>query len=367
MVQLKGPITGPVFACDSKKHYREWFDVHGIRKEFRGLLGVVVNPQDSEKFDQYYYSVLAELLSQYGVPQTKPVYNASDIGNALAPARDRYDNFCRALSSKLWDAPETKVSYVVTRINRAALLEGGKVRIHGDYGSPTQDVSIPEFLDLIEPYYNVLAVWRVVCQITRLRGAYCMLDGTDSIAQCEAWRELVQYQIPRIFYNGDKTVPVIAAADIMLRSLDFELERTGAILSEDLVRQVVTRGVDKPNLYFVYLGNPQIQKIKPQSKGYLNMRALEPYIQHPIMFLSAGGVVGQRAIIEGSELMDKVLAAATKFRASVKLYDPVRDRYIAGVGESEDYFVPLTETAGAQFQALKAVGKNIRLLDPTKL
>jgi hypothetical protein len=362
MVELVGPFPGPVLAADSKKHYKEWFDSKtGEKREFRGLLGVVVNPYKPAEFDEYYDTVLQELLRDFELKTKRSVLNSKDIGDLLAPSQPKYMTFCLNFARKMWDAPDTKITYVVTRINPNALVGDKKIIVHGEYGSATKAISIPEFLDLIEPYYNVLATWHVLRR-TGLKGAYCALDGTDVIANCEAWRELSNAQHAKIIYNGDRTIPAISTADILLRSMDFFLQQRKEILDESLLRKIVTLGVNKPNLFFEYLGNPDIQRIKPLSKRYLDLRDLREYVQHPIIFVSAGGIPGQSVLFEGTPGFHEVMRIASGMGAGVRFFDPARDKLIIGRGEREDYFVCLNDLARSQFQALESAGINLKEL-----
>lgn len=144
--------------------------------------------------------------------------------------------------------------------------------------------------------------------------------------------------------------------------MDFFLQQRREILDENLLRQIVTLGLEKPNLFFEYLGNPDIQRIKPLSKRYLDLRDLKPFVQHPIVFVSAGSVPGQTAMFEGSPGYTEVMRVATGLNAGVRFFDPSKDKLIIGKGDKEDYFVALNDLAVAQLQALRASGLKVREL-----
>jgi hypothetical protein len=61
MVGLIPRLTGPVFGIDTKMHYKEWFNSLGVRKEFRGLLGVSVNPVDNGSFEAKFDRIMSDV------------------------------------------------------------------------------------------------------------------------------------------------------------------------------------------------------------------------------------------------------------------------------------------------------------------
>lgn len=364
MVDLGIEVDAPILACDSYKHYKSWYD-GGEKKEFRGLLAVVVSPLDPPAFDDYYDAVMKELCDDFDIPRRRLVYKSADIGRLL-DNKAQYQTFCLNFARAMWDFEDAKYTYVVTRINTEHLIEPGKVRIYGEYGSPTQDIPVPEFLDMIEPHYNVLANW-LVTEITGLSETYCLLDGVDQIQLSEAWQDLRDDHHPRIVYNGDRIVPALSTADILLRSMEFFLQQKKEILDEHLIKEIVTMGtdLDLDNLYFEYMGNPHLQQMKPLRERPLYLGDIEPYIKRPIIFVSAGGVTGQRPIAEDSPVFTNILRTAAGLDASVRFYDPNRDRQLVGRRDTEDYFVALNDTARQQYQALRTAGWNVELLDPT--
>jgi hypothetical protein len=348
----------PIFGVDSKKHYKAWKTLTGEDKQFKALLGVVVNPLDRNRFEKDYDETMDGLFDEYYISKKQLVYKSSEIGSLLAPNVAKYMSFCLAFTRKILNLDYVKVTYCVTRINKK-YLTNEKVTI-GGYGTTTKQISIPEFIDMLECYYNVICAWKV-SQMTGIKSALFLFDGEEDIPRCEAWNELSSTQNIEIVYSGDKIERVISSADIILKSLDFFLKQTKSILSEDKIREIVLYdGKIKPeNKFFVYIGNPDLQKIKPLSPQRLNLSDLQKYIRHPIIFVSGGGLPGQKLAIEGLPLFNKLISKATELHASLRNYDPKKDRHIIGRTEIEDYFIPLNEIARNQFEMLKNGGANI--------
>jgi hypothetical protein len=58
---------GKIFAIDSKQHIRQR-EIDGSLKElFRANIGVVVNPNDIDKFEEDYDSILKKLFDQFEI------------------------------------------------------------------------------------------------------------------------------------------------------------------------------------------------------------------------------------------------------------------------------------------------------------
>ncbi len=359
MVELTGPIRGPVIGVDSKKHYKEWFNQQQQKKEFRGLLGVALNPLNNETFEGEFDAILDDLFQRFGLQRKRRVYSASEIGSLLTPRVEAYKSFCLNFARGVLSLKDVKVTYFVTRIN-INYLQNGKVTIFGRYGTATTQISVHKFIDKIYPYYNVICAWKLA-KITGMRAGLYLFDGTEDILPCNAWEEFSASQYLRIIFSGDKTVPVIASADLLLRSLDFFLQQRRGILDEEAIRDIVLyRGaVPKDNKFFVYIGNPDLDDIKPLADSPLSLNDLKAFIHHPLVFLSAGDVAGQKSIIETLPLTDRILSLAADLHAGVRVYHPKKDRFILGNTEVPDQFVPLNEAAGAQLQALQAGGLNV--------
>lgn len=355
MVEVRGPLTGPVFGVDSKMIYKEWYNALNQRKEFRCMLGVVVNPTDNLRFDEDYDRILEDAFKKSATPRGRRVYSASDLATLISDD-SRHFNFCLGVSRELMSLDYVKVTFVVTRMN-TKWLEGGKVTVYGQYGTATEKISVPEFIDRLAPSYNALCSWKV-SRITGVNRGLFLLDGMQDIRPSRAWQEFSSQQYPKILFRGDQTIPVISAADIILRYVHHLVIGRRGIIDENAVREIVLHDgkVDENNKFFLYLGNPDIEEIKPVNDSVVNLHS---YIHHPIVYLSAGGIDGQSSIIEGSPLMDKILNFASSVYASVKVYNPKKDRAQIGKTGEKDFFVALNDLARHQLQSLKACQLNI--------
>ncbi|HUZ80588.1 MAG TPA: hypothetical protein VMV28_08265 [Thermoplasmata archaeon] len=352
-------FTGPVVGLDSKQIYKEWYPEPGQRKEFRALMGVAVFPKDNADFERRYDLILSELFGRYRLTRHRPVYCAADIGTLLAPRGLAYKSFCLNFARRILSLEEVTIAYFVTRLNSAHLMHG-KVTMYGEYGTATREVSAADFIKEVYPYYNVVCAWKLALDM-QLKGTTFLLDGMDRFPPTGAWRALSSSQYPKIVYSGDCTFPVISASDIMLRSLDFFLEHRGGITDEDAVRKIILYGGQVPevNKSFTYIGNPDLAAIKPLRDTPLMPNEVAPFYHHPTIYMGAGGVLGQKSIINGSPTSEKVYRRAARIGASVKLYDPKLDKSIIGSGSVSDLFLPFNADARAQLSALQTSGRNV--------
>lgn len=360
MVELRGILTGPVFGIDSKMIYKEWYNSIGNRREFRCLIGVSVNPIENSTFDESYDEIIGRLFDLFSIKRERRVYSASSIALLFQDRMDDFFHFCLAFSREILNLEDVKFSFFITRLNSKWLQEG-KVTIYGEYGTATQRVSVPEFIDKIYPSYNVICGWKL-SQITNLRNGLFLLDGIQDTQPSYAWEQFCKDQYLRIVFRGDQTIPVISTSDIIIRYLEsFILQRRGMV-DEKALEDIVFYDdkVIRENKYFIYVGNPDIGNIKPLSERKVNV---SPYVQHPIIYIGAGSIIGQSSIIEDSPLYDRILDYASNLYASIKIYDPRKDRVFIGRGEITDYFIPITEVAEGQFQALSGAGLNIEKIN----
>lgn len=370
-MKLHHIFKGPVFGIDSKKHYRSWINFHGEKKEFRSMMSVVVNPPDINLFDDKYIEIMTELSKDFKAPplDIRSVFKASEIGSLFPFDGKQFRSFCQEFAKRILDLKNIKISFIVTRINPKKLFKDPRtglqgVIIYGQYGTPTITISIPEFIDTIEAYYNVIAAWKVA-KITQVRDAIVLLDGTEAIGQCNAWNELNSKQHIRIIFRGDQIMPVVSTADIILRFLDFKILETKSALDENLLKKIIEDlNVEMENKYFIYVGNPEIDDIKPLSDRKLSLYDIRECIHHPIIFIDGGDLPGQRSSIESLPVYQKILSQAAGLGASVRCYNPKVDSPIIGKNKTEDYFVPLNDIAEARYQTLKRGGLNLKRLGP---
>lgn len=119
-------------------------------------------------------------------------------------------------------------------------------------------------------------------------------------------------------------------------------------------------------MYIDYIGNPDLEYIKPISKNKLKYYNFYEHIKRPIIFVSLGNVASQKEVFEELPLFDEVMKKAHALDASVRFYDPKKDRQIIGKGEQPDYFLPLSPTADEYYEILKRGGANIIKLEGFK-
>jgi hypothetical protein len=361
----------PIFGVDSIRSFKEWYAPFGSglepeKREVRVLFGVVVNPLDKDQFEIDYNKIMNELFGSFNIPRIRPVYKSSEIGRLFGTNVKKFMSFCLNFMRKVLNLDYVKVSYCMTRLNSKQLVNG-KVIIGGEYGSATRQISVPEFMDMLSSYYNTVCAWKVA-ERTGVKFSRFLFDGEENIARCHAWNELSHGQKIEIVFNGDKTEPVLSSADIILKSLNFFFLQSRAVFDEKKIEQVILYGdkVKPENKFFIYIGNPDLEKIKPLTDQRLSLFDLRIFIRHPIIYVGAGGIPGQKATIENLLYYDKLIAKATELHAGLRIYDPYKDSRIIGQ-PNKDYFVPLNSIAEAQLETLIKGGHNIEKLEITEL
>jgi len=212
---------GPMFGVDSKTHIRQW-EVDGEIKEFRGNIGVVVNPEDIESFEAEYDSIMFELFDDFDVEREKIVYKSHEIGRLFPGNPSKIRAFHIRFARKMLNVEDIKVNYFFTTIN-TKYLEDSKISVFGEYGRPTRKIEVKSFLNMIEGYYNVLCAWKLT-QITGLFGCTFIFDGMEGIHPTKAWEELIKNNNIRIVYSGDHTDPLLSTADLLVKHLDIFLK-----------------------------------------------------------------------------------------------------------------------------------------------
>ena len=351
------------FAIDSKRHMKSWFTKEGEKRDFRGMIGVAINPMDPAKFEDDYEAIMSELKSQFSLQTDRSVLKSSEMAMMFGQDAIRFSNFCLAFSRKVMALDDLKVTYLVTRIN-TKWLQDGKVIYGGEYGGPTTKHSVPEFIDDLSEYYNIVCAWKLSSMLS-LRNSVFLLDGFDRVPDCLAWRQLRNENRPEVVFNGDRIEPLLSSCDLLLRSLDIFLKQRKEVLSENLVKDIVFYGnkVPEDRKFFVYVGNPDLKSIRPDSDRCNTLWDFSDNLRRPIMFVSAGTGVEQKTVIEPLPVFQNILGKAYGMKASVKFYDPKKDRLIIGRGEQPDYFVPLSQGAETQYEVLRRSGAKIERLD----
>jgi len=359
-MQLRGALSGKVFGFDSKPMIRKWVDKDGVEKHLKILMSVSVNPEENQDFEEEYDKIMKSLFSKFGLERKRHVYSSSEIGGMFPPADPSYSNFCLAFTRAVMSLPDVKYSFFVTSLNRKH-LQNGEVTINGEYGSTTRKVSIEEFMNLLADSYNVISAWKL-CQITGIRRQTIIIDGTDTIRDCEAWDFVKKTQNVRIIYNADKLVPVVSTADIILRNLDWFIKTEKSFIDEKAIEKIIHYDDKVPsnNKFYRYIGNPDLEFIKPKSERVFSSLDLVEYLQRPIFYLYAGGMPQQKELLEEFPEKDEIYDAASSLYGSIKIFDHKKDgRIIGNNPEVCDFFCPYGDDAVKTLQILKSQKRNI--------
>jgi len=187
----------------------------------------------------------------------------------------------------------------------------------------------------------------------------------EGIYPTKAWYELKAKNNIQISYSGDQTNPILATADILVKTLDIFLKRDYDPLNEKTIEKIIRydKKVDTENIYYVYIGNPDLESIKPLEDRQFTLKEMAPVIKRPIIFVSKGSLPGQRDVLENLPIYPKIHDIAYGLHAGVRVYDPKKDSQIIGRGDVADYFISLTSEADQQYQLLKRGGAKIEKLE----
>jgi hypothetical protein len=361
MTTFNGRIPGRVFGIDSKKILRKW-NTFGEDKHYSILLGVVVNPEDNLEFENQYDRILSGLFQKFNIEPKRAVYSSSDIAKIFGSDKDACQAFLLGFTRQIMALDKTKFTFFMTDINSKYLIDE-KVIIHGRYGSATKPVSVSEFMNIIAEYYNEVCAWKV-SSITGVSKATFILDGTDCIRECLAWEELKSNNYIKIVYNADKIIPVVSASDIIIKTLynliEVRRQRINEKTLEEMVHYDGKIPRDSNKFYYCYIGNPDINSIKPLSDHNFSPFDFKDYIMKPTIYVYAGGTYGQSVTLESSPIYDDILNAAAMQYAGVRIYDPKKDARIIGTGKEPDLFFPLNKPADDELEFLMRSKKNVK-------
>lgn len=356
-------MDNPIFAIDTKRHFRERIDDEGIHK-FMGLLGVCVNPLDIEKFENSYDSIMNELFSQYDLPKDRMVYKSYDLAKLFKKDFEKkYKSFLIGFSRNILNLDSVKITFFFTEIN-VKHLEDGKINIFGKYGGPTREVGVEKFMNLISGYYEIICAWKIH-QITSIRNAVFMVDGIDSLYPSKAWDELIRSNHIKIHFKGDQINPLLSTSDILIKFLEQFLKERYSPLNESRIEKVLSYDgkVNMDNIFIKYIGNPDLEHIKPSENYRMDFNDVQDYIQRPIIFVGLGDLKGQKQIFEESKMYEKLLKTAIGLNASIRFFDPSIDAKLVGKSVITDYFMPMSLKAEEYFALLKKLGSNVERLD----
>jgi hypothetical protein len=323
----------------------------------------VVNPGEIASFEDEFDKILDDLFQKFGIIREKKVYKSADIGSCFPMQESRANNFRLAFTRRILSLDDLKVSYCFTRIN-SRHLEDGKVTIFGNYGYATEKVDVKKFIYILENYYNILCGWKIM-KNTGTSGSTFFFDGMDGIYPTRAWNQLVSKNNVKIIYSGDRTNPLLATADILVKTLEVFLQTEFAPLNEDTIKKIVTYDgkVNDRNISYTYIGNPDLAEIKPLENRQFSLQELNSFIKRPIIFVGKGSLPGQRDVLESLPIFQKIHDIAYSLHAGIRIFDPKKDGRIIGRDKTADYFISLTREADEQFDLLKRCGANIEKLE----
>lgn len=351
-----------IFGLDSKVIFKEWIKKDGTRNHIKIPICVSVNPSDNSRFEKDYESIIDDLFHQFGIDKTRTVYSSSEIGSLLLD-ESKYRDFCLAFTREMMNLDYVRYSFFITTLNKKHLTNN-KITINGEYGSTTKEIGVEEFINMIQNSYNVICAWKMM-KILKLKNQSILIDGTDTIRDCQAWTELKDKQDVHIIFNADKIVPAVSTADIILRNIDFFIKTEKSYLTEDTLKKIIHYDdrIPTENKYYIYVGNPDIKYIKPNSDRTYGSFDLKNYLHKPTFYIYAG-ISGQKEIIESSPIMDDVFKYASLYYGSVKIFNPKTDgRTIGSDKNNPDYFLPLGEEAEKTLSTLIATRKNVKRLE----
>ena len=361
-MDLMGRLCGKLFGFDSKCIYKEWVKKDGVKSHVKIPVGVCVHTGDNERFETEYEEIMTKLFQRFGIVKERRVYASNEIGRLFPPDSEDYANFCLGFTREIMKLKDTKFTFFVTTINKKHLTDG-KVTINGEYGSPTENITVEEFIDKTVDSYNVICAWKQMT-IMKLRKASIIVDGTSAIRDCEAWEYLRDIHNVQIMYNADKIVPLVSAADIIVRNLEFFIKKEKAYINEATLRKIIhyEEKISEDETYFYYIGNPDLKSIKQKSSRTYTDYDLRSYIHRPIIYVSAGTIPGQKEMLESG--MDSAYDLASTIGGSVKIFDPNKDSKIIGKDpDKEDYFFPFNRSAEEILEIFIKQKRNVKRLE----
>lgn len=361
-MEFAGQLHGKLFGFDSKCIYKEWVKKDGTRSHVKIPIGVCVHTAHNENFEAEYEEIMERLFEKFKIEKERRVYASSEIGRLFPPDSEEYAKFCLGFTREVMKLKDTKFTFFITTINKKHLTDE-MVTINGEYGSPTESITVEDFINKITDSYNVICAWKMMT-IMKTHKTNIILDGTSAIRDCEAWEYIRDGHNVKIVYNADKIVPLVSAADIIIRNLEFFIKQEKAYINEETLKKIIHYDeiISKDESYYYYIGNPDLKSIKQRSARTYTGYDLREYLHRPIIYVSAGQLQGQKEMLESG--MDPVYELASSICGSVKIFDPRQDSLIIGNNrEKEDYFYPLNRTAEEMLEVFVRQKKNVKKLE----
>lgn len=350
----------PIFAIDSKRHVRIR-NREGKEERFVGLLGVCVNPLDETKFEDQYNSIIEELFTKFSLSHTRMVYKSYDVAKLLTKKfESNYKSFLLDFARQILNTEHAKITFFFTELN-LKFIEDGMITIYGKYGSSSRRITVEDFINKIAGYYEIICAWKMQ-QITKIRNATFIVDGMDALYPCKAWDELTERNHIRIQYKGDQISPLLSTSDLLIKFLDEFMKEHYSPLNEKRIESVLNNDgtVSMENIFIKYIGNPDINHIKPTDNYILNFTDLQEHVKRPIIFVGLPNIPGQKDLFEESPMFEEVLKSACGLNGSIRMFHPRRDAKLIGQDAIADYYLPLCDEADKYLEMLKRSKLNVK-------
>jgi len=234
-------------------------------------LGVGVQIEESEEFKVQCLRGIAELATEFQLPQKRLMYDSSYLRKTLS--HKVAIPFCDKLITKLKDQIEfLHITYVVMPPDRYPIVKVG------GYKSPAYDVKSAEFLRNLQPMFSYLSAWSYFA-MPRDNNTEIILDGFSS-KRTHAWNTLINKTKPKIFPHGDECNLNIMIADLIAYLTDAKLYTQKRSLRKESIQEIwQPYGITTDSHYLDYFDVPQYGW---HSEDQID---IAPYLARPMVFL----------------------------------------------------------------------------------
>jgi hypothetical protein len=234
-------------------------------------LGVGAQVTNNEEFKTKCLSTIAELSTEFQLPQKKLMYDSSYLRKALS--HKIAIPFCDKLITKLKEYIEfIHITYVVMPPDKYPLVKVG------GYKAPAYEIKSAEFLRNLQPMFSYLSAWSYFA-LPRTSNPEIILDGFSS-KRTHAWNTLINKTKPKIFPHGDECNINIMIADIIAYLTDAKLYTQKKGLRKENIQEIwQPYGISVDSHYLDFFGVPQYGWHSEDQIG------IAPYLARPMIFL----------------------------------------------------------------------------------
>ncbi len=362
-----------IIAIDSKSIKRTWEGMDGTKKLFHGLLGVSLSVFHLKNFKESYEKLLNGLFDKYHIPKEEHVYKSAQIFSIFSGRPYVADYFLKDFSAEMLQIKDLRFNIFFTTLETKPLIQEklereGKTSAPDDfqnlqsrrivpiYGedSGVETVTIPELLNKIENYYPIVCAWKLT-NITKMKGQYLLVDFFEG-EESRAWHELVTDNTVNTVAKGDNCNCYISAADMILRTIDRQLEKSHKFLVEnDLWDIVLSLTSEHPtNINIIRVWNPDLHYIKPVKPIQIQPKF---FVKHPIIFVfNENDTKGEKKEIENSPLMRQLFDRAYESNGGIIFYE---SGFSTNLMKDGDWFVSYGKKGFETYKRLKKMGYNL--------